>query len=116
MSAFNIYVASENDLSYLEDIELGIVNASKVKGTGIAVRSREYLTLKIREGKSIIAVHIDGTWAGYCYIESWGHNKYVANSGLVVNPKFRGQGLAGQIKEKALSLSAQLFPKPGYLV
>jgi len=110
MKEINIYVAEEKDLGYLEDVEQAIYKASQVKGTGIAVRSREYLTQKIREGKSVIAVSRDGRWAGFCYIESWGHNKFVANSGLVVNPDFRGQGLAGQIKAKALDLSAQLFP------
>ncbi len=110
MSEFKIYVATQKDLGYLEDVENALFNASKVKGTGIAVRTKEYLTKKILEGKSVMAVYHDGTWAGFCYIESWGHNKYVANSGLVVNPQFRGQGLAGQIKERALILSAQLFP------
>jgi RimJ/RimL family protein N-acetyltransferase len=111
MSSYKIYVAAKEDLSYLEDIEQGILIASKVKGTGIAVRTREYISLKIEEGKSVIAVHKDGSWAGFCYIESWGHNKFVANSGLVVNPKYRGQGLAGQIKAMALNLSAELFPE-----
>lgn len=110
MLDFKIYVATEKDLSYIKDIEDGIFTASKVKGTGIAIRSKEYLTKKILEGKSVIAVHTNGDWAGFCYIESWGHNKFVANSGLVVNPHFRGQGLAGQIKAMALNLSAQLFP------
>ena len=110
MSQFKIYVATENDLVYLDNIAEAIKAASEVKGTGIAVRSKEYLTSKIQEGKSVIAVHEDGRWAGYCYIESWGHNKFVANSGLVVNSEFRGQGLAGQIKAQALELSAVLFP------
>ena len=111
MSKINIYVATREDLKYLEDIEQAIYNASRVKGTGIAIRTRDYLTQKIMEGKSVIAIHEDGSWAGFCYIESWGHNKFVANSGLVVNPDYRGQGLAGQIKAKALDLSAQLFPE-----
>lgn len=111
MSKINIYVATKKDLEYLEDVEKAIYSASRVKGTGIAIRSREYLSKKIQEGKSVIAIHEDGTWAGFCYIESWGHNKFVANSGLVVNPDFRGQGLAGRIKAKALDLSAVLFPE-----
>ena len=105
-----IYVAGEKDLRYLPDIEKAIFDSASVKGTGIAVRSRKYLTEKIRAGKSVIAIHYDGSWAGFCYIESWGHKKFVANSGLVVNPLFRGQGLAGRIKYKAKELSAELFP------
>ncbi len=111
MSKINIYVAGKKELKYLEDVETAIYNASRIKGTGIAIRSREYLTNKILEGKSVIAIHEDGSWAGFCYIESWGHNKFVANSGLVVNPEYRGQGLAGQIKARALDLSAELFPE-----
>src|SRR6056297_3481473 len=111
MTQLEVMVATEKHLPYVETIEQALIDASRVKGTGIAVRSRDYLTNMIREGKSIIALHKDGTWAGFCYIESWGHNKFVANSGLVVNPEYRGQGLAGQIKARALDLSAELFPE-----
>lgn len=109
MLEFKIYVAQESDLNYVSEIEQGILSASQVKGTGIAVRSKEYLSEKIREGKSVIAVREDGKWAGFCYVESWGHNKFVANSGLVVNPDFRGHGLASRIKSRALELSAEVF-------
>ncbi len=91
-------------------IEEGLLKASLQKGTGIAVRSREYLTEKIIQGKAIIAYSSKGEWAGFCYIESWGHNKYVANSGLIVSPDFRGIGLASEIKKRALDLSSKLFP------
>ena len=62
------------------------------------------------QGKAVIAFSEEGEWAGFCYIESWGHNKFVANSGLVVATDFRGVGLAGEIKKRALELSAALFP------
>lgn len=110
MSQFKIIVAGSEELTYLDHIEKAIYEASKVKGTGIAVRSREYLTNKILEGKSVIAFSSDGAWAGFCYIESWGHKKFVANSGLVINPAFRGRGLAKAIKARALELSSALFP------
>ncbi len=110
MTQLEVMVATEKHLPYVETIEQALIDASRVKGTGIAVRSRDYLTNMIREGKSIIALHKDGTWAGFCYIESWGHNKFVANSGLVINPEYRGHGLAGRIKQKALELSLELFP------
>jgi len=110
MGKFNIYIADEKDLKYLADIINGIFEASKVKGTGIAVRSEDYLKEKIIAGKSVIAIHSDGSWAGFCYIESWGHDRFVANSGLIVNPEYRGSGLASRIKAKALELSGELFP------
>lgn len=106
----DICIASEEHLKYIPRIEESLFKASQQKGTGIAVRSKEYLEEKILQGKSIIALNKLGEWAGFCYIESWGHNKYVANSGLIVSPAFRGLGLAGEIKKRALELSMKLFP------
>ena len=105
-----ITIASEKHLEYIPVIEKALLDASLQKGTGIAVRSNEYLTGKIMERKSVIASSEEGQWAGFCYIESWGHNKYVANSGLIVSTEFRGIGLAREIKKRALDLSAELFP------
>ena len=105
-----ITIASEEHLVYVPVIEQALIKASRQKNTGIAVRSKSYLTEKIREGKSIIAFDQHDKWAGFCYIESWGHNRFVANSGLVIPPAFRGMGLAGEIKKRALELSKQLFP------
>ena len=106
----DITIASEVHLKYIPEIEEALYQASLQKGTGIAVRSRAYLEGKIKEGKAIIALGNKGKWAGFCYIESWGHQKFVANSGLIVSSEFRGAGLAGEIKKRALELSAKLFP------
>ena len=105
-----ITLASEVHRAYIPEIEQAIYQASLQKGTGIAVRSTEYLLDKIMEGKAVIALGNESLWAGFCYIESWGHNKFVANSGLIVSSAFRGAGLASEIKKRALELSAQLFP------
>jgi hypothetical protein len=105
-----ITIASAAHLGYIPEIEKALYEASTQKGTGIAVRSRDYLSGKIKEGKAVIALNGEGRWAGFCYIESWGHNRFVANSGLIVSPSFRGLGLAGEIKKRALELSATLFP------
>ena len=106
----DISIASLDHLAYVPEIEKAIYEASLQKGTGIAVRSREYLVGKIEEGKAVIALGKNGKWVGFCYIESWGHNKFVANSGLIVSRDFRGAGLASEIKKRALELSSQLFP------
>lgn len=106
----NITIASEDHLAYVPEIEKALYEASLQKGTGIAVRSTEYLTGKIQDGKAVIALSAEGQWAGFCYIESWGHNRFVANSGLIVSSTFRGIGLAGEIKKRALELSTKLFP------
>ncbi|RLD58768.1 MAG: GNAT family N-acetyltransferase [Bacteroidetes bacterium] len=105
-----ISIASKAHLAYIPEIEEALYKASLQKGTGIAVRSQEYLQGKIEEGKAVIALGNEGKWAGFCYIESWGHNKFVANSGLIVSSGFRGAGLASEIKKRALELSARLFP------
>ncbi|PID92223.1 MAG: GNAT family N-acetyltransferase [Bacteroidetes bacterium] len=105
-----IHIAGEEHLGYLDDVEKALYAASLQKGTGIAVRSSAYLSQKMLQGKAVIAHSDEGVWAGFCYIESWGHQRYVANSGLIVSPDFRGYGLASEIKKRAQELSARLFP------
>ncbi len=104
-----IQIASEKHLKYVDVILQTISDAAKVRGTGIAKRDPQYVSAKIKEGKAIIAI-IDEEFAGFCYIESWGHDKFVANSGLIVVDKFRGRGLARDIKKKAFNLSRKLYP------
>ena len=110
MEKFVITEAGEGHLSYVPDIEKAIVEAARVVGTGLAKRSAEYLTKKIREGKAIIAITDSGDFAGFCYVESWGHEKFVANSGLIVLEQYRGFGLAMKIKARAFRLSRKVFP------
>ena len=102
-------IANEEHIGYVPIILKTIEDAAKVRGTGIAKRSPEYLEQKILEGKAIIAL-IENEFAGFCYIESWGNKQYVANSGLIVVEKFRGLGLAKRIKEKSFELSREKFP------
>ena len=84
--------------------------SAKARGTGIAKRSPEYVREKMREGKAVVAFTSEGVWAGFCYIESWSHGKYVANSGLIVSSQFRRSGLAKEIKKKIFELSRSRFP------
>lgn len=87
-----------------------MASSAKARGTGIAQRTPEYIRQKMMEGKAVIAFDVSGTWAGFCYIESWSHGKYVANSGLIVSPQFRKYGLAKAIKQKVFNLSRTLYP------
>ena len=64
---------------------------------------------KIAEGKAVIALDGD-VLVGFCYIESWEHGKYVAHSGLVVNPDYRKLGIAKQIKQRVFDLSREKYP------
>lgn len=105
-----VLVANEIHFSYIDTILTTIEEAAKVRGTGIAKRSPEYIKAKMEEGKAIIAL-IDGEFAGFCYIESWQGKRFVANSGLIVVEKFRGNGLAKRIKEEAFRLSRTMYPE-----
>ena len=104
-----VIVASEKHLSYVETILDTIEKAAKVRGTGIAKRSPEYVKQKMLEGKAIIALDGD-KFAGFCYIESWSNKQFVANLGLIVVEAYRGHGLAKRIKRKAFELSRSRFP------
>jgi hypothetical protein len=107
---FDIQVASAQHADYAPIICYEMAESAKARGTGIAQRSPEYVADKMLEGKAVIALHKDGTWAGFCYIETWSHGDFVANSGLVVNPVFRKMGLAKAIKEKIFALSRVKYP------
>ena len=103
-------VSSEKHLVYVEEIRNEMEDSAKKRGTGIAKRSSDYLSKKISEGNAVIAIDENGTWAGFCYIETWTNGEYVANSGLIVSPQFRKMGLATQIKERIFQLSREKYP------
>lgn len=84
--------------------------SAKARGTGIAKRSPSYIEKKMEEGKAIIALTENAVWVGFCYIEVWGHEQFVANSGLIVSPEFRKSGVAKEIKKKIFNLSRQKYP------
>jgi hypothetical protein len=108
---FDIQVASAQHADYASIICDEMAESAKARGTGIAQRSPEYVADKMLEGKAVIALHKDGTWAGFCYIETWSHGDFVANSGLIVNPIYRKAGLAKAIKEKIFALSRKKYPE-----
>jgi len=81
------------------------------RGTGIAKRSPDYISMKMEEGKAVIAHTPEGEWVGFCYIETWSHGEYVANSGLIVAPAFRKTGVAKAIKKRIFELSREKYPE-----
>jgi len=105
-----IRLATADDKHYAEIITTEMEESAKARGTGIAKRSPEYIEKKMEEGKAVIAVTADGAWVGFCYIEAWEHEKYVANSGLIVSPSFRKSGVAKDIKRKIFDLSRKKYP------
>ncbi|NLR80005.1 GNAT family N-acetyltransferase [Chitinophaga eiseniae] len=106
-----VRVATPDDIHYSNTITDEMESSAKARGTGIAKRSPAYVELKMQEGKAVIAVTDKGDWVGFCYIEAWGHEKFVANSGLIVNPAFRGHGVAKSIKKKIFELSREKYPE-----
>jgi hypothetical protein len=107
---YNIYVASEADFKFADEICTEMEESAKARGTGIAKRSPDYVRKKMSEGKAVIATTEKGEWAGFCYIETWSHGAYVANSGLIVKPSLRKGGLAKLIKKKIFELSRTTYP------
>ena len=107
---FDIQVATAQHVDFAPQICDEMAESAKARGTGIAQRSPEYVANKMLEGKAVIAFHKDGTWAGFCYIETWSHGDFVANSGLIVSPQFRKEGLAKAIKESIFKLSRRKYP------
>lgn len=106
----DVMVADASHEAYVDTILETIEAAAKVRGTGIAKRTHEYVAQKMLEGKAIIALAGD-EFAGFSYIESWGNKQYVATSGLIVVEKFRGQGLAKRIKDASFTLARLRWPK-----
>ena len=104
-----IVIANASHIKYAQIISDTITESAKVRGTGIAKRTPEYILKRLQNGNAVIALD-EEKFAGFCYIEVWGHNKFVANSGLIVHPDFRNLGLAKKIKERIFKLSREKFP------
>lgn len=108
---FKIIVADASHTAFAAHICEEMAASASARGTGIARRSEEYIARKMTEGKAVIAfTKKDNLWAGFCYIETWSHGKYVANSGLIVAPDYRKAGLAKAIKARIFDLSRSLYP------
>lgn len=105
-----IRIAGADDEQYAVAISSETALSAKARGSGISQRSPESIIAKMREGKAVIAVCSDGSWAGYSYIEVWGNGEFVSNSGLIISPRFRQKGVAAAIKRKIFRLSRKKYP------
>ena len=111
MNSYTVQVASHSHFDLAESICNEMAESAKARGTGIAKRTPDYLQEKMSEGKAIIATDdVTGEFVGFCYIETWQHGKFVANSGLIVRPSYRKYGVAKAVKEKAFELSRSRYP------
>lgn len=104
-----IVIANESHAKYAEIICDTIEESARIRGTGIARRTPEYILKKMENGNAIIALDGD-KFAGFCYIEVWSHEKFVANSGLIVHPDYRNMGLAKDIKKAIFKHSRTKYP------
>ena len=104
-----IVIADKSHTVYADIICNTIAESANVRGTGIAKRTPEYVISKMEKGNAVIALN-GNDFVGFCYIEAWGHGKFVANSGLIVHPDFRGMGYAKMIKNKIFEHSKTKFP------
>ena len=104
-----VIVADASHEKYVDTILDTIEKAAKVRGTGIAKRTHEYVATKMKEAKAVIALYGD-EFVGFSYIETWGNKQYVTTSGLIVDPKFRGLGVAKRIKDLTFTLARTRWP------
>ncbi len=105
----NIIITDKSHTVYADIICQTIEDSANVRGTGIARRTPEYVIKRMENGNAVIA--LDGNkFVGFCYIEQWGHGKFVANSGLIVHPDYRGKGVAKLIKKRIFEHSRTKFP------
>ena len=104
-----VVVASTAHEACAERICELIAQSAKARGTGIAKREPAYIRSKMASGNAVVATY-RGTCIGFCYIEVWTHGRYVANSGLIVDPDFRGCRLAEKIKKAAFNLARNKYP------
>lgn len=109
MDQVEILVAGPEHEVYVDTILKTIADAAKVRGTGIAKRTHEYLATKMKEAKAVIALQ-GNRFAGFSYIETWGNKQYVTTSGLIVHPDFRNLGIAKRIKDMTFTLARTRWP------
>jgi len=105
----SIVIAGEEHYKFAQQIVDTMYESAIQRGTGIAKRTPEYIVAKMEHKDAVIAI-ADGKFAGFCYIESWSHGKFVANSGLIVHPDYRQHGLAKKIKERVFNYSQEKYP------
>jgi hypothetical protein len=103
-------VAHAADVQYVDTLCQWYEESAKSRGVGIAKRDPNYLKKKMERGDSIIAF-IDEQLAGFCYIETFEDNKFVVNSGLIVNTELRKEGLGRAIKHRVFELSRTKYPE-----
>ena len=102
--------AIPSDVVFADQIIHEMERSAIERGSGISKRSAASVIEKMDAGKAIVAITENGEWVGFSYIETWDDEKFVSNSGLIVSPKHRNQGVASQIKTQIFELSRSKYP------
>lgn len=105
-------VATPADFKYAKSIANEMAYSAAKRGTGIANRTPEYILNKMKDEQAVIAIDTkNDTWVGFSCMEVWEHQKYVAKSGLIVAPDYRGIGISKSVKTRLFELCRTKFPK-----
>lgn len=99
--AWSLPLAAEISLAIHDEVARGAV--------GMAERPAALLQQKMLSGDALVALG-GGTWLGFCCLGLWDGGRFVATSGLIVRPDFRGKGVARRLKEAALELALRKYP------
>ncbi|SMF49099.1 GNAT family N-acetyltransferase [Pseudobacteriovorax antillogorgiicola] len=111
MKKFVIKASGPDESEFAPQICREMEESAKARGTGIARRSVDYIREKMSKGDAFVALDSETLQiAGFCYIESWSHGRYIANSGLIIFPEYRRFGLASRLKHFAFTESRRRFP------
>lgn len=109
---FVVRTAIAEDYKYVNAIIEEMALSAQRRKVQVQNRTPPFIKGKINKGLSVIAIDPEnGNWVGFCYLEVWGHQKYIANSGLIVSPKYRGQGVSKAIKYRIFRLCRTSFPQ-----
>jgi hypothetical protein len=109
-SKFRLEEAGVQHIALAVQICEEMSSSAKVRGTGIARRSPQHIIQKMLDQHAIIAFDDSGEWAGFCYVQVWQNGEFVSNSGLIIAPKFRKQGLGRAIKKRTFDLARKKYP------
>jgi GNAT superfamily N-acetyltransferase len=107
---FQVRTAEPKDVKYVYPILEEMERSARARGTGIARRTPQSICRKIYDGKAVIALTEGGDWAGFVYLEVWSGGEFVSNSGMIVNPAYRNQGVASMIKDRVFALARSRYP------
>lgn len=107
-----IRLAKTEDMQYASIISEALATSAFKRGVAIKQRPAEYIIEKMLNNLAIIAIDTEsGEWVGFCCLEVWKHQKFVANSGLIVAEKYRGCGLLKVLKRELFHLCSRRFPE-----